>query len=832
MPLDSDDQTTARIAFSEAHYPRRALWVAASAAALIHLGAISPASAQTAQPPPTTLPTISVEAKKQTAPAKKKAPAKSSAPRAQQANRPQPPAPSQPAEAPGRRTVETATSPVQDYVATRSGTGTKTDTPLRETPQSISVVGAEQMRDQGVQSLQEAVRYTPGVLADGFGFDSRGDYIIVRGIPAAYFLDGMRTTNGYYANTAAAEPYSLERVEVLRGPASMLYGQATTGGIINMISKRPQETPHAEIGVEYGSYDWKQFKFDVGGPVPTDTRWLYRMVGVARDSDTQVDYVQNDRLFFAPSLTFRPSGDTSITLLGTVRRDDGGSTQQFLPHEGTLYPNSITGERIPRRRFVGEPGDYNDTEQQSVSLLVDHKLAPWLELHHGTRYTHTDNTYSTHYPAPLTTDLVNLVNFQFGIPFLNPANVPFVDPTRQEIARVYLWRNTETDVVTSDTNLTAKVMTGGIAHKLTGGVDYTRYATGGSGTPILVDNLLTPNVLPPPFAVQSPFNVYRPTYGRNAYYLNFTTGLLEPSNNFTVTKRSDETQTQTGVYVQDQINLGNWTAVVGARNDWLKIEQAGIEDQDLSEATVRAGLMYHFWFGLTPYVSYSQAFSAQPGNQVIEDPLNPVDPRPADPLQGDQIEVGVKFQPRGAPFVINAAYFDLTEKNRLVSDVLSSFSLQGAEARIRGFEIEAAGSLTENFKVIGAYTYMDGEYEDHFNAFEIGTPVEGVPHHMASLWGIYTMHTGFWRGFSIGGGARYIGEMKDYGKLVTGDLGTITTPDVTLFDAMIAYEKDGWRWQLVAQNLEDTYYLSLCTVRGDCGIGQGRTVITSLSYKF
>lgn len=688
------------------------------------------------------------------------------------------------------------------------------------------------MRDQGAQTLQETVRYTPGVLADGFGFDSRGDYIIVRGIPAAYYLDGMRTAYGYYSNTAAAEPYSLERIEVLRGPASMLYGQSTTGGIINMVSKRPQETTHAEIGIEYGSYDWKQFKFDVGGPVPTDTRWLYRIVGVARDSNTQVDHVENNRLFFAPSLTFRPTHDTSITLMGTVRKDDGGSTQQFLPHEGTLYPNSITGERIPRSRFIGEPGDYNDTEQQSVSLLVDHKLAPWLQLHHGTRYTHTDNTYSTHYTAPITADLANLVNYQFGIPFLSTTNVPFIEPGRQEIARVYLWRNTQTDVVTSDTNLTAKVLTGDVAHKITGGVDYTRFETGGSGTPILVDNLLTPSVLPSPFAVQSPFNVYNPTYGRNAYYLNFATGLLEPSNNYTVAKRNDETQTQTGVYLQNQMNFGNWTAVIGARNDWLKIEQTGTQDQNLSEATIRAGLMYHFRSGLTPYVSYSQSFTAQPGNQVIDDALNPVNPRPADPLQGEQIEVGFKFQPRGAPFIVNAAYFDLNEKNRLVSDVLSSYSIQGAEARIRGFEIEAAGRITENLKVIGAYTYMKSEYEDHFNTYEIGTPVEGVPQHMASLWGIYTVNAGLFRGFSIGGGVRYIGEMKDYGQLVTGTLGTVTTPDVALFDAMIAYEKNGWRWQIVGQNLEDKYYLSLCSARGDCGVGQGRTVITSLAYKF
>ena len=169
---------------------------------------------------------------------------------------------------------ETATSPVRDYVATQSATGTKTDTPLREVPQSISVVGTEQMRDQGAQNLGEAVRYMPGVLADGFGFDSRGDYVLLRGIPASYYLDGLRTAFGYYANTAGIEPYSLERIEVLRGPASMLYGQGSTGGIINGVSKRPQDTPHAEIGAEYGSYDWRQTQFDFGGPVTTDGRWL------------------------------------------------------------------------------------------------------------------------------------------------------------------------------------------------------------------------------------------------------------------------------------------------------------------------------------------------------------------------------------------------------------------------------------------------------------------------------------------------------------------------------------------------------------------------------
>jgi iron complex outermembrane receptor protein len=772
----------------------------------------------------TTLPPLSVETKKAAPKAAKKA-----APKQKQAA--SAPAPAQePAVVPAA--PETATSPVRDYVATQSATGTKTDTPIREIPQSISVVGTEQIRDQGAQNLAEAVRYIPGVLADGFGFDSRGDYVLMRGIPASYYLDGLRTSFGYYANTAGIEPYSLERVEVLRGPASMLYGQGSSGGIINGVSKRPQDKAHAEIGVEYGSYDWRQVQFDFGGPVTTDGRWLYRFVGVGREAGTQVDHVDNDRIFLAPSLTFRPTVDTNITLLGTYRKDQGGSVQQFLPHEGTLFPNSITGKRISKSTFVGEPGDYNDTDQQSVSLLIDHKFSDWLSIHHGSRYTHTENTYSTHYPAPLTADVMNIINFIAGGLVLDPANAPFLDAGRENIARVYLWRKTETDVFTTDTNLTAKFFTGDVAHKVTTGFDYVHFEQGGRGTQsILVDNLGSLLGLPG----QPLFNIYSPTYGGSSDYYTFP-GLSDvPVGDVSgdIDARPNETQEQRGLYIQDQIKLGKWTAVLGLRRDWLDISYTANPNLKESATTGRAGLMYSFDFGLTPYVSYSTSFTAQPGESVITNPgsLTPI-LGPAKPLEGEQFEVGFKYQVPGKPLVINAAYFDLTESNRLVSDLLTQTSLQGADAHIRGFEFEAAGRITENIKLIGTYTYMDAEYSNHFNPIEIGTPVEGVPRHMASLWGLYTFTEGTFKGLTFGGGVRYVGESQDYGRLVTGVDGLVTTPDFTLLDALIAYERDNWRWQIVGQNLEDKFHVVTCTTRGDCGVGQGRTIITRLSYKF
>jgi iron complex outermembrane receptor protein len=771
----------------------------------------------------TTLPPLSIETQKPAKAVKKAAPKKAAPATAKTDAAPQAPA-------------ETAKSPVKDYVAKSSASGTKTDTPLSETPQSISIAGAELVRDMGAQSLQESIRYMPGLVPDGFGFDSRGDYVLIRGIAAAYFLDGMRTSYGFYANTVGAEPYSLERIEVLRGPSSMLYGQSPSGGLISMISKLPQEIRHGEITFDYGSFDFKQVKFDFGGPATSDGRWLYRFVGLARDADTQVDFVENDRIFLSPSLTYRPSADTSVTLLGLWRKDHGGSVQQFLPHLGTLKPHPDHG-KISMSTFIGEPTDYNDTDQQSATLLIDHKLAPGLTLHHGTRFTHTDNTYSTHYTAPLTSGLISTINSVLG-PVYDPATAPFLDPAQQNIARVFLWRNTETDVLTSDTHVTGTFLTGSMAHKLTGGIDYTRFETGGASTPILVDNIVP--------GVQPQFNIYNPVYGQNAVYLNF--GALGvpganpfiPSSQFqsTVTDRPDETQAQTGIYIQDQIKLGQWSAILGLRKDWLSIEMGNRPDVEQSATTGRAALMYHFKSGLSPYISFSQSFASQPGNLVVDDPSctqNCPAPRAALPLEGEQVEVGLRYQPKGWPFMISAALFNLKEKNRLVEDtasVISGFVQQGAEVRIKGFEIEAVGKVTENLKIIAAYTNSRGEYTEHFNPVEIGTPVEGLPRHTAALWGIYTFNDGPLTGLSFGAGVRHIGESKDVGTLVTGQVGEVTTPAFTLFDAMVAYETKDWRWQLTGTNLEDEFHVITCTTRGDCGVGQGRTVITSFTYKF
>lgn len=742
----------------------------------------------------------------------------------------------------GERATPFSAGPVIDYVATDSRVGTKTDTPLVETPQSISVVGDQQMRDQGVQSLQEAVRYVPGVLADGFGLDSRGDYAIIRGIPATYFVDGLRSSYGYYVNTTAIEPYALERLEVLRGPSSMLYGQTSLGGMINGVSKLPLTVSRNEITLEYGSFDFKQVKFDFSGPMTADGQWLYRIVGLGRAADTQVDYVDNDRLMLAPSITWRPTDATSMTLLANFRSDHSGSTQQFLPQIGTLVPNKY-GQRANFNTFVGEPTDFYNTDSQSVSFLFDHTFDSGLKFHSATRYTHTDNAYDSTYAAVLTPMRVAVINGLFGGPVLNPAYAPFLNPQQSEIARAVLSQTTETGVFNTDNHLSGTFRTGDIEHKVIGGFDFTNFSVDSASSGTLLNNIFPgiPGVLP----AQPRFNMYRPIYGATNYLLGFDGNPVLPGA-IPLTPRPHETQTQTGIYIQDQMKLGPWIAILGARQDWLSIQQDGTPTDNLTATSTRAALMYETKFGFNPYVSYSTAFTPQPGQVVggsIFATMNGQTLTPAKPLEGEQVEVGFKYQHPTQPFALNAAAYSLTQNNQIVQPDILFDAVQGAQVKVRGFEIEAIGEVLPNLKIVASYTYTDAKYGEYpelypfptgISAFMEGKPVDGIPKHMASLWGVYSIKDGAWTGVSFGGGVRYIGSAQSYGRdILSQQTIYVETPAVTLFDAMLAYEMDRWRWQVTAQNLANTFYVASCTAyRGDCGVGQARTVIGSVTYKF
>ena len=292
--------------------------------------------------------------------------------------------------------AETATTPVNGYRARNAATATKTDTPLAETPQSVTVVTRDQILDQGATNLQDALTYAAGVRSDAYGLDSRSDNFQVRGSDASVYLDGLQLFSaGWYTATARPDPYTLERLEVLRGPSGMLFGAGTAGGVINMVSKRPQTQAAREVGVQFGSWGRKQIQADLTGALTADGDWSYRLVALQRKADTQVDYVPDDRTLVMPSLTWRPSAATSLTLQGLYQKDKTGSTSQFLPWQGTILPNP--NGKLPVSRFIGEPGDGYDTERKTFGWLFEHQFNDNWTFRQNFRMSRTYNDSHYHY---------------------------------------------------------------------------------------------------------------------------------------------------------------------------------------------------------------------------------------------------------------------------------------------------------------------------------------------------------------------------------------------------------------------------------------------------
>ncbi|MFO7188970.1 MAG: TonB-dependent siderophore receptor [Pseudomonadota bacterium] len=655
--------------------------------------------------------------------------------------------------------TESATGPVGGYAATRSATATKTDTPLVETPASISIVTRERIEDQGATSLQDALNYAAGVRSDAYGLDSRTDSVRVRGTYPAEFKDGLaRQLTGYYTSSTRNDPFLFERIEVLRGPASMLYGQGSTAGIINLVTKRPLPEAQREIGVQYGSFDRKQLQMDFTGPLTEDGQFLYRLIAVARDADTQVDHVEDDRKLFAPSLTWRPGPDTSLTLQALWQDDHSGSTSQFFPWRGVRLPNP--NGSIPLDRFIGEPGfDRYDSERKEIGWLFEHRLnGDWTVRQH-TRYAHNRVEYRTLYADS----------------FSNPDD-PFIDPDDRVMNRWAFLEDRTTKVLATDQHLVGKFRTGAVQHQLLLGFDYASHHSeaesgGGFGFPI---------------------DIYAPVYG------NF----VEPA----MADGPYSRMRHAGVYVQDQLRFGRWILTAGLRHDRVTSKAEGQDEEKDRATTRRAAVMYRFDGGIAPYVSYTESFTPVAGVNAAG--------RHYKPLEGEQVEIGIKFEPPGRRMMYNLAFYELKESNQLVADPLNpGSSLQTGEIVNRGFEAEAIGRLLPWLDIAAHYNYID-----------IDPTLEAIPKHQAAVWAQSRFSIGDRPGFLAGLGVRYFSAFTDSA--------APRTPSVTLYDAMIGYQHGPWHYALNVQNIEDEKYVSTCLGRGDCWFGARRTAVLTASYRF
>lgn len=684
---------------------------------------------------------------------------------------------------------ERALGPVQGYVATRSLSATKTDTALREIPQSISVVTRDDMNDRGVQTVAEAVRYTAGVRAEASGIDSRADDIRVRGFDAGswsnnLYLDGLRTLRGGQWTTTQFDSYGLERVEVIKGPAAVLYGQVTPGGLVNMVSKRPDAHQRNEVMLQVGSYDQYKLALDTGGVLDSQGDWLGRIVGSFNDGNAQVDHTDLQRTFIAPSLTWMPGEDTELTLLGQYQKDEGGSTYQFLPMTGTLRtPHG----RIDRDTFLGEK-DWNtfDREQWSLGYDFSQRLNDNLSFRQNLRYSHVDTLYK---------GAVSLGDTQ---------------PDGHTLRRRAAYGDGDARSVTVDNHLQADFATSALQHTTLVGLDYLQ--ADWEHTRKISNH---PNI--------APINIFHPVH----------TGVARVPATLAVQTDYDTTNRQTGVYLQDQIALDNWRFTLGGRQDHFNDDQLNRRTDSRTVTkddafTWRAGATYLFDNGLAPYVSYATSFEPAVGESW--------DGKPFEPTEGEQYEAGIKFQPEGSDSYLTLSVFHLVQNNITVDDtdpthttcLPSLCDKQSGESRTRGVELEGKASLTQGLSLTGGYTYLDAEITESTGS-ELGKRLAQVPRHMASLWADYVFHDGPLAGLGLGAGARYTGSTY-------GDADNLYhIRGYTLIDATVRYDLSrvglkGTAVALNASNLTDELYVATCGSVASCYYGSGRNVTASLTY--
>lgn len=682
---------------------------------------------------------------------------------------------------------ESATGHVEGIVAKRSATGTKTDAALIEVPQTINVVTADEIKSRAAQSVTQALRYTPGMTGGGFADRVKiFDEPTSRGFsPTPLYLDGLHLPYGGGSTGGALqiEPYSLERIEVLKGPASVLYGQNQPGGIVNLVSKRPTDTPIHQLVLEAGSYDHKKLALDLGGRLDEEGDVLYRLTGMASDSNSQIDYAQQQRQFIAPSLTWRASEDTTLTLFAQYQRDDAVPEAQGLPAVGTLFSNP--NGQISRELFLGEPGvnDYK-RNQYVLGYELSHQLNDIWTLKQNARYAVVDD----HYVAPL-----------HGYRFV--AN-PVTGANDQRYSTRYAVDWSQTNKVFGVDNIAqAEFDTGAFKHTLITGLDYYRFNS-------KFDGLYDYN--PPIIDLFTPVYGQRPNYGNNYKWNN--------------------TITQTGIYAQDQIKLDRWVLVLGGRYDWAETDNkqpiSGTHTNVRDEAfTGRAGLVYLFDNGLAPFVSYSESFLPLSGTDVSSQAF--------EPSTGKQYEVGIKYQPPGQQSFVQLSVYQLEQENILTTDLANpGFSSQTGAIRSRGVELEGKASLSEAIDVIASVSRNDVKYTKDNDGRE-GRHPAGSPDLTAAMWLKYTF-TGDTplAGLGAGAGVRYVSSSP-------GDsyAGAFTVPSYAVYDASLTYDLSksalrlkGVKIAVNVDNLDDKKYVANCTSNWDCYYGDGRTVVTSLTY--
>ncbi len=653
---------------------------------------------------------------------------------------------------------------------------TKLATPDIETPQSVSIVTREQFEEQGATSVRQAVSYTPGVYSNQIGASNRFDYIVLRGFSDGsldnVYLDGLKMmgdTNSH--SSLVVDPWFLEDIEVVRGPASVLYGRSSPGGIVALTSRKPSFDAGGEVKLFAGNNNQRGAAFDVTGALDDNDRVAARLSGMTRYADSQFGPLKEERYALMPSLTWRITDQTRLDLMAYLHRDPEGGSHSGLPYDGTVVPHY--GQKISNTFYEGED-DYDkyDRRENMVGYNIEHLFDNGWSVRQKLRYLHTD---------------VEL-NQVYASGWLN----------KTELNRGYSGSDEKMSAITLDNQLDGSFDTWQVNHRLLVGIDYQDRSNNTTGY----------------YGAFPPIDAFNPVYGTKPDYIDMYA-------------REKHKLRQTGYYLQDQMSWDRWRITLGGRYDQVSVSNIDKikdtrSDLDKNNFSTRAALLYLFDNGFAPYVSYSTAFTPtsfadENGNLL-------------DPMKGKQWEAGLKYEPEGLNSQFSASVFRINQTNIATKEEPTDPYRSIGEIESEGVELEAISQLTDSFRLQAAYTYTDIRYKKS-SPEEQGKRAVYAPRNQASAWLSYDVKSGPLDGLTLGSGVRYVNGITS-DRQNTHTLPSYTLVDLAIGYDLTNIGIKGLSTQLNVNNLTDKRYVAACNSLSYCYFGAERSIVGSVSWKF
>jgi iron complex outermembrane receptor protein len=665
----------------------------------------------------------------------------------------------------GEEDIELVVTGEQDgYAVPNSSVGTRTDTPLRDVPQSIQVIPRQVIEDQGGNDLNDALRNVSGT-------SSQNDLPLIRGFESTdnILSDGVRRTSSL--RIYDVDVSNVEQVEVLKGPASVLYGNGEPGGTINVTTEQPLSEPRYEFEGTIGNFDYYRPTIDLTGPLNDNKTILYRLNVAYENSGSFVDFINYEQWSLFPVLSFQIGDRTNLTLEGQYQPRWGNDTNEGLPAVGTVLPNPL-GE-VPRSRFLGEPDNRLNFTNSYIGYVLNHEFGNDWSLRNRFRASFSDYEALEVFPLELAED--NRTIIRNG----NRANV-----------------NNET--YNLQTDVQGEFQTGSLQHQLLVGLELQR------------------NVREQLFesSEASPIDLFEPEYGSVSEVRNFEPFVDENVTNDLI-----------GLYAQDLLSIGEQVKILlGGRFDWVfndyqdRLADASeyVEDSAFSP---RVGIVYQPIEPVSLYASWTRSFSPQFGTDRLGNPFVPI--------EGEQFEIGVKTELIDRILTATLAAYQITRQNDFVTDPENpDFEIQIGEQRSRGIEFDLTGEPLPGLRLIATYAYTDATITEDTRGFE-GNRSANIPEHSGSLWAVYEIQSGSLEGLGIGTGIFIVGERQ-------GDLdNSFELPGYARTDALLYYRRDNWRVQLNIENLFDgNYFRSTANSRNNVFYGEPFTIRGTVSVEF